>query len=111
MSELVQITTTTGSREEADRIATQLVERRLSACVQVVGPITSTYRWQGQVETSEEWMCFIKTSTAHLPAIEAALDELHSYDVPELVAVPIVGGSDAYLAWLREQLRKETGDG
>jgi periplasmic divalent cation tolerance protein len=104
MTEFIQITTTTSNREDADKIATALVERRLAGCVQVCGPITSTYRWQGKVETAEEWKCDIKTSRSQLDAIRKAFNEIHTYDVPELIVTPIVDGSEAYLKWLGEQL-------
>jgi periplasmic divalent cation tolerance protein len=107
MSEFVQITTTVGTREAAERIAVELVSRRLAACVQVGGPIRSTFRWQGAVETTEEWVCSAKTSRAKSDAVEALVTELHSYEVPELIATPIIGGSDAYLKWLGEQLGEE----
>ncbi len=104
MSDFVQITTTTAKRDDAQAIAAALVDRRLAACVQVVGPITSTYRWKGAIETAEEWMCIIKTGRDKFPEIQALLKESHPYDVPELIATPIVAGSDAYLAWIAEQL-------
>jgi periplasmic divalent cation tolerance protein len=104
MTEFLQVTTTVGTRPDAERIASELVERRLAGCVQVSGPIQSTYRWQGAVETAEEWMCVAKTSREHFAAIERLLAELHPYEVPELLATPIVAGSDAYLKWLGEQL-------
>jgi periplasmic divalent cation tolerance protein len=107
MSDLWQITTTTGTREVAERIAVELVELRLAACAQVSGPITSTFRWQGSIENAEEWVCTAKTSRKHVPAIEDVLRRLHPYELPELVATPIVGGSDAYLKWLVEQLTTE----
>jgi periplasmic divalent cation tolerance protein len=106
MSDFVQITTTTGTRQDAERIATELVARRLAACVQVGGPIHSTFRWQGAVETTEEWVCAAKTTTARLAAIESLLKELHPYELPELIATPIVGGSEAYLKWAAEQVRE-----
>jgi periplasmic divalent cation tolerance protein len=99
-AEYLQVTTTAGSEEEADRISAALVERRLAACVQVVGPIVSRYRWQGAVERSTEWMCVAKTSTVRYAELEAAVRELHSYDEPEIVATPIVAGSASYLEWL-----------
>jgi periplasmic divalent cation tolerance protein len=99
----LQITTTAGSRDEAERIAAALVERRLAACVQIVGPVRSVYRWQGAVEQADEWLCLVKSTAERLPGIEAALGELHSYECPELIATPIVGGSEAYLQWLAEQ--------
>ena len=104
MSDFIQITTTTGKRQDCDQIAAELVSRRLAACVQVSGPIVSTFRWQEKVETAEEWLCVIKTSRQNFAAIEAALRDLHPYEVPELIAVPIVEGSAAYLKWLGEQL-------
>lgn len=104
MSEFLQLSTTTSKRQDAEQIAAELVSRRLAGCVQVSGPIVSTYRWQGKTETSEEWMCTIKTSRERLAAIQSVMAEIHPYDVPELIATPIVAGSDKYLAWLKEQL-------
>ncbi len=107
MSDLLQITTTTGTHEVAERIAVELVDLRLAACVQVSGPMTSIYRWQGKVENAEEWLCTAKTSREKLPAIQELLKRLHPYEVPELIATPIVDGSDAYLTWVVEELAGE----
>ncbi|MGN6557493.1 MAG: divalent-cation tolerance protein CutA [Solirubrobacterales bacterium] len=104
MSDYVQVMTTAGSEEEAGRIASLLVERRLAACVQVMGPITSRYRWQGKVEEEREWQCLAKTTRAAYEAVEAAIREAHSYDEPEIVATPIVAGSPSYLAWIDENV-------
>lgn len=104
MTEFIQITTTTGKRHDAEQIASELISRRLAACVQVGGPVVSTFRWQGKVETAEEWTCVIKTSRVQFGAIQAAFEQLHPYDVPELIAIPIVEGSEEYLTWLGEQL-------
>ena len=104
MSEFIQITTTTGKRQDAEQIASELVSRRLAACVQVSGPIVSTFRWQGKIETAEEWMCVIKTSRAQFAAIREAFSDIHPYEVPELIATPIVEGGEEYLQWLGEQL-------
>ena len=101
MADYLQVQTTAGSAGEAERIGAALVERRLAACVQTVGPIASRYRWQGEVETAEEWLCLIKTSAARYPEVEAAISELHPYEEPEIIATPIVAGSAGYLAWLR----------
>jgi periplasmic divalent cation tolerance protein len=100
MADYLQVTTTAGSAEEAEQISAALVERRLAACVQVIGPIASCYRWQGAVEHSTEWMCVAKTSAARYTELEAAIRELHSYDEPEIIATPIVAGSAGYLKWL-----------
>ena len=104
MSEYVQITTTTGTRHDAEQIAAELVSRRLAGCAQVTGPITSTFRWQGKVETAEEWVCTVKTSREQLGAIQKVFDAIHPYEVPEVIATPIVDGSAAYLKWLGEQV-------
>jgi periplasmic divalent cation tolerance protein len=104
MAEFVQIMTTLPGRAEAQLIAASLVDRRLAACVQVIGPIHSTYRWQGQVESAEEWLCLVKTAAEKYAAIERLLAELHPYDVPELIATPITAGGATYLKWLGEQL-------
>jgi periplasmic divalent cation tolerance protein len=104
MAEYLQAMTTAGSEEEAERISAVLVERRLAACVQVVGPISSRYRWQGEVEVAREWICLAKTEASRFPELEAAIRELHSYEEPEIVAVPIVAGSPGYLAWLSNNI-------
>lgn len=107
MSEYIQLTTTTGKRQDAEQLASELVSRRLAGCAQVSGPIVSTFRWQGKVETAEEWVCTAKTTIAQLDAIQRLFDEIHPYEVPELIATPIVDGSDAYLRWLGEQVGSE----
>jgi periplasmic divalent cation tolerance protein len=101
---------TTDSSEEARKIAATLVERRLAGCVQVIGPISSTYRWEGGIETAQEWLCLIKTGAEAFAELEAAIREVHSYDVPEILAVPVVGGSAAYLRWLQEGLKSASRD-
>ena len=92
--------TTTDVRADAERLARELVERRLAACVQVLGPISSTYRWRGAIETAEEWLCLIKTTAARFDALTAWIETNHGYETPELTAVPIDHGSTAYLAWV-----------
>ncbi|MFO7674751.1 MAG: divalent-cation tolerance protein CutA [bacterium] len=90
--------------EAAERLARRLVSSRLAACVQVLGPVSSNYRWKGRVERSREWLCLAKTSRLGYPALERAILQDHPYDTPEVVAVPIVAGSDAYLGWLAAAL-------
>lgn len=104
MTEAIQVVTTAGSKQEANKIANALVARRLAACVQVSGPITSTYHWQGKIETSQEWVCVIKSLASKYPALEAAICELHSYDVPEILATSVVAGHRGYLDWLTAEL-------
>jgi periplasmic divalent cation tolerance protein len=103
MADHLQVTTTTATRAEADAIAQALVEARHAACVQVVGPVTSRYWWDGKVEVAEEWLCLAKTTTAAFPGLEAAVRRLHSYDEPEIVAVAVVAGSPSYLAWVSRE--------
>jgi periplasmic divalent cation tolerance protein len=100
----IQVVTTTASEAEAQQIAAALVEARLAACAQVSGPITSTYRWQGKVETSHEWRCTIKTRQSHFAAVAAMITQLHSYEVPEILATAVVAGSPEYLTWLSGEL-------
>jgi periplasmic divalent cation tolerance protein len=109
VTDYLQVTAAVGSREEAGRIATALVERRLAACVQIVGPVRSVYRWQGKVEQADEWLCQAKTTRDRFDAVEAAIHELHSYECPEIIATPIVAGSAAYLQWLGEQVAETPG--
>jgi periplasmic divalent cation tolerance protein len=99
MTGAVLIITSAGSREEADSIAAALVSERLAACVQIL-PATSVYRWQGAVERAEELVLHIKTMADRAEAVERRISELHSYKVPEVIVLPIAGGSDDYLGWL-----------
>ena len=92
--------TTCGSAEEAARLAQELVSRRLAACVNVVPGVRSFYWWEGRVQDDNELLLLIKTRVELLPQLEAALAELHSYEVPEFVVLSIDGGSSAYLAWI-----------
>jgi periplasmic divalent cation tolerance protein len=106
LSDYLQVTTATDSGPAAERIASELVSRRLAACVQIVGPVQSVYRWQGKVERAEEWLLFVKTVAEQFAAVDAAIRSLHTYETPEIIATPITAGSDAYLGWLAEQVRK-----
>ena len=95
-----QVTTTLPDRAAAEQLAARVVEERLAACAQVLGPVASTYRWQGTVEQAEEWYCHCKTTAARFPALRDRIRELHPYDVPEIIAVPITDADPAYLAWI-----------
>ena len=100
-----QVTTAVASEVDAGRLAATLVERRLAACVQVVGPVTSTYWWQGRMQTEGEWLCLAKTTAAGLEPVMHAIRTEHSYDEPEITATPIVAGSPGYLHWLDAEVR------
>jgi periplasmic divalent cation tolerance protein len=100
-----QVTTTLPDQAAAKRLATALVEARLAACAQVSGPISSTYWWQGRVETATEWYCHLKTTVARVPDLQAKIQQLHPYDVPEIIAVPILQGNPEYLKWIQEAVK------
>ncbi len=104
-SEYRIVLSTAGSREEAERIARALVERQLAACVNLLGPMGSIYRWKGQVEAAQEWLLLIKTTAAGFAAVRDAIRQLHSYELPECIAVDIAEGSPDYLRWLGEQVK------
>lgn len=94
------VLTTCGSQEEADKIAQHLVEHRLAACVNVIPQIKSIYRWQEKVESAQEWLLLVKTTAEKFPQVRDAIRELHSYELPECVAISIEDGSAAYLSWI-----------
>lgn len=107
MTEFIQMVTTTEKKDEAQKIAKSIVEKRLAGCVQIIGPITSTYWWKNNIETAEEWLCLIKTRRDLYEALEEAVREVHPYDVPEILATPVTAGSKSYLDWLGNELKKE----
>src|SRR5438270_13189346 len=98
------VLSTAGSEDEARKIARGLVERRLAACVNIVPKIESIYRWQGKVESTQEWLMIIKTTAAQFDAVRNAIGELHSYQVPECIALSAEEGSEAYLQWLEDSV-------
>jgi len=99
------VLTTCGSLEEARRIAQTLVERQLAACVNIAPQIESVFRWQGKVETAAEWLLVIKTTAEAFDRVRQTLSELHSYELPECIALAIEDGSAAYLDWIGESVR------
>lgn len=103
----LQVQTTTDSRAEAVELARAAVEARLAACAQVCGPIASAYWWEGSVERAEEWLLLLKLPAGGYQALADFITERHSYDEPEIVAVPIVAGSPSYLSWIEEETRPE----
>ncbi|MGD0169486.1 MAG: divalent-cation tolerance protein CutA [Smithella sp.] len=108
MKSYIQISTTTETKKEAQKIAQYLVEQKLAACVQITGPIESTYRWRGNIETADEWLCLIKTREVLFNKVQAAIKTLHSYETPEIIAVPIVKGSKEYLNWLDDETENKS---
>lgn len=107
MTDKIIVLSTCGTEEEARRIAHGLVDAQLAACVNIVPRITSVYRWQGAIEETPECLLVIKTSRALLGEVQRKLEQLHSYELPELLALPVEAGSDRYLAWLDEGLKQQ----
>jgi periplasmic divalent cation tolerance protein len=105
MNQNLVVTSTCPSEEEALRIARALVERELAACVQIVPGIRSVYRWQGKIEDSRECLLLVKTNSAKFELLRQAIELQHSYEVPEILGVPVAAGSEKYLAWMEEALR------
>jgi periplasmic divalent cation tolerance protein len=103
MTEHVQVQFTVDDRAVADIIATELLERRLAACVQVLGPVTSRYRWEGALETSEEWLALVKTTAGRADVVVEAIRARHPYDVPEVLVTPVTG-LPGYLAWIDDSV-------
>ena len=106
-SECVLVLTTVPGDERAETLARTLVDERLAACVNVQAPMVSIYRWKGDVERGVERQLVIKTTSDRLPALEARLRELHSYELPEFVVMSVDEGSAAYLAWVKEQVAEQ----
>jgi periplasmic divalent cation tolerance protein len=105
MSNIVLVLTTVADDDHAERLARQLVDERLAACVNVYPSMVSIYRWKGHVERDAERQVVIKTTRAHLDKLEARLKESHPYELPEFVVLEVQGGSQAYLDWVDEETR------
>jgi periplasmic divalent cation tolerance protein len=100
-----QVSVTAGSADEAGELGRTAVEAGLAACAQVSGPIASTYRWKGEIESAVEWVCVLKTTTANVTPLIASLRMAHRYDTPEIIVVPIENGDPDYLAWITDETR------
>jgi periplasmic divalent cation tolerance protein len=105
MTDARVVLTTAGSHEVAQKIARELVERRLAACVNVIPQIESVYRWEGKVENATEWLLIIKTQAGAFEKLRHAIQELHSYDVPECIMLEVSDGSEPYLQWLKDNVK------
>ncbi|MGC9669807.1 divalent-cation tolerance protein CutA [Planosporangium sp. 12N6] len=105
MTGYCQVSTTIDSAEGAAELARSAVEARVAACGQVVGPISSVYRWEGKVETAQEWLVLFKTTAERVDALVAHVQGCHPYDVPEIISTPVTAGNPAYLDWIGEETR------
>jgi periplasmic divalent cation tolerance protein len=104
MTDKIVVLSTCGSAEEAERIARAIVAKRLAACVNLLPAVRSIYRWKGEIEDTQETLLVIKSSRALFDDLRAEIEKLHSYEVAEIIAMPIVDGSEAYLGWLAHEL-------
>lgn len=107
----LQVFISVPDKRTAQRIGQVLLGERLAACVQVLGPVASSYHWQGRVEQSREWLCIVKTTRSHYRQLEQRVREFHPYEVPEIIALPISAGSRQYLEWLAAELQPVKGRG
>lgn len=106
MNKYIQVFATTEKKRDAERIARILLKRRLAGCVQVIGPVSSSYWWRGRIEKAEEWLCVIKSKKSLYKELEKTIKENHPYEVPEIISIPIAVASRDYLNWLSNTLKK-----
>jgi periplasmic divalent cation tolerance protein len=106
MTDALVVFVTTGSAAEAEIIARTLVAERLAACVNILNPIRSIYRWEGNLQDDQEWLLVVKTNAAHFVALEERIRALHSYQVPEIIALPVVAGAEQSLRWVRKEVEE-----
>lgn len=104
MPEPLVVLMTAGSQEEADRIANTLVAEMLAACVNVLPGVTSVYRWEGEAQRDQEWLLVAKSTREVLDDLVRRVQALHSYDLPEIIALPVLGGSKGYLRWIESEV-------
>jgi len=107
MTDKIVVLSTCASVKEANRIATELVEKKLAACVNLVSGVRSVYRWKNKIEKSQEVLLVIKTSRALFENVRSQIEKVHSYELPEVIALPVVDGAEPYLEWVDRELGKE----
>lgn len=107
MKEYIQIVTSVETKNDSEAIADKLLSMHLAACIQIVGPVTSRYWWQGKIETASEYQCIIKSRRDLFNKIEKIITEIHPYDVPEILAFPVCEGNKPYLTWMDEELKQQ----
>jgi len=105
MTEYIQVLTTVEHKADAEKIAKSLVEKRLAACAQVIGPLASYFHWQGKLDSAREYLCLIKSREDLFPELEAVIKSMHPYEVPEILATPIIKGGKDYMNWLAAELK------
>ena len=105
MDDYVQVLVTIDSENGAHMLQRMILEHRAAACVQVIGPISSAYWWEGQIEEAQEWLCLAKTRGSEYRRLESLIRENHPYETPEIIAIPILAGNEDYLEWIRAETR------
>ncbi len=105
MKNYLLVQTTLSEREDALRVAKFITEAKLTACAQIDGPILSVYWWKGKLESEEEWRCTFKTKRSLYPELEVKIKEVHPYETPEIIAIPIIDGSSDYLKWIDDEVK------
>jgi periplasmic divalent cation tolerance protein len=111
MDKIIQVVTTGDSRDIMDRIGKNLVEKRLASCVQLSGPIISTYWWKGKIEETTEWVCTLKSTSELYAKVEAVIRELHPYEIPEIIAIDVENALPEYADWVREETSRTSRGG
>ena len=106
-NQFIQIITTVDEKEIAEKIAKKVVEKRMVACAQIIGPIKSIYWWKEKIEESEEWMVVMKSKKEFFKKVEKVIRDIHPYEVPEIIAFPVIEGYEEYLKWLDEEIGGE----
>ena len=101
---VIQVSVSIDSEEKARMIANAVIEQKLGACVQVLGPISSTYFWENKVQTDQEWLCVIKTTQECYTPLESLIVEMHHYEIPEIIVTPVVNGHGPYLDWVSDSV-------
>ena len=107
MTEFIQVSTTVNTKETANKIARKLLDERVASCVQVLGPVNSNYWWKGRIERAKEWICLVKARANDFRRIEASIRKVHPYDVPEILAIPVLRGNTDYLNWIRKETARK----
>jgi periplasmic divalent cation tolerance protein len=105
VTEYIQVVTTIDKKENAQNIARGIIEKRLAACVQIIGPITSTYWWNDNIEESEEWLIVMKSRKGLYKELDKKIRDTHPYEVPEIMALPVIEGNRSYLDWIDKEVR------
>jgi len=107
MTNFIQITTTVIKLEEAIKITDNILNKKLAACAQIIGPIKSIYWWKNKIENKKEWLCIIKTKKHFFKKIEKLIKDIHSYELPEITVIPIINGSKEYLKWIDNEVKNK----